>query len=388
MPGQEEVLILSANVTDLKMDPIDISAIPANIAIDDPDIGDMTDDMDSLSEAIREINDGVAELNSGISELNNGARELSHGSNEYRNGINELDQSSDELINGSQEILYALQQISTAMQESPDMPDFDDLENLPEGFHNLAKELKEFSKGLDDLNEVIQNIPDTQISDEQINNVRDVLEESNADASIIETVNQLERTYHAAQAVRKLNLGIPEYLAELTKNMATHIETIADGLESSLGNLGQLDDLVDLQNGLATLSSEYQTFHHGLVSYTDGVNTLATSYEELNTGTKDFAKGISALDEGVTELHDGTQKLYDSTSNLPDQVQSELDKFMEEYDFSNFEPASFVSNKNKNIGVVQFVLKTESIEVEDPEPATAEEEQEKSLWDRFLDLFR
>src|SRR5699024_6599155 len=34
LPEQEEVLIVSAQVTELEMDPIDIAAIPANIAIE------------------------------------------------------------------------------------------------------------------------------------------------------------------------------------------------------------------------------------------------------------------------------------------------------------------------------------------------------------------
>src|SRR5690625_5333944 len=55
MPEQEEVLIVSAHVKDLKIEPIQLSAITANLAIEDPDVGDMTDDMKTLSDAIREI---------------------------------------------------------------------------------------------------------------------------------------------------------------------------------------------------------------------------------------------------------------------------------------------------------------------------------------------
>src|SRR5699024_10395646 len=90
LPDQEEELILTANVNDFKMDPIDISAVPANIAIEDPDMGNMTGDMESLSDGIRQVNSGMEELNNGITELNSGAEELSNGSTEYRNGMNEI----------------------------------------------------------------------------------------------------------------------------------------------------------------------------------------------------------------------------------------------------------------------------------------------------------
>src|SRR5699024_11899833 len=94
---QEEELILTAHVNDFKMDPIDISAVPANIAIEDPDIGNMTGDMESLSDAIHQVNSGMEELNNGITELSSGAEELSNGSTEYRNGMDELNQSSGNL---------------------------------------------------------------------------------------------------------------------------------------------------------------------------------------------------------------------------------------------------------------------------------------------------
>src|SRR5699024_2288734 len=94
LPEQDEELILSANVTELEMDPIEISAIPANIAIEDPDISNMTGDMESLSSAINDINTGVGKLNNGIVELNTGAVELSRGSTDYREGLTESIQFS------------------------------------------------------------------------------------------------------------------------------------------------------------------------------------------------------------------------------------------------------------------------------------------------------
>src|SRR5699024_12322802 len=41
MPDEEEAFIVSADVTDFEMDPINISATPASMSIDDPDLGDM-----------------------------------------------------------------------------------------------------------------------------------------------------------------------------------------------------------------------------------------------------------------------------------------------------------------------------------------------------------
>ena len=402
MPDQEEELILSANVTDLEMDPINITAIPANIAIEDPDISNMTGDMESLADAIREVNSGVAELSSGISELNSGAQELSNGSKDFHNGMNELNQSSGELVSGSKEIRNALQQVSGAMQASPDKPDMGELKELPKGFRDMAKGLRESADGLGTLSknyngaysaldEAINGIPNSNISEKQI----EELYESGANP---EVVKQLVDTYAAAQAVKQTYAQVKEAFGAVSSTleqvssplyeMANHLETMADGMESGMNDLEQLDALAELQNGLATLSSEYDAFHNGLVDYTEGVNTLATSYQELDAGLQELSEGTSSLDSGVSELHEGTKELQDATSDLPDEMQSKIDELMEEYDNPDFEPASFVSEKNENVDVVQFVLKTESIEMEEVEEAEEEEEEAKGIWDRLMDLFR
>src|SRR5699024_8546330 len=153
-------------------------------------------------------------------------------------------------------------------------------------------------------------------------------------------------------------------------------------------SLENLNDLAELQKDLSTLASEYKSFHTGLVSYTGGINSLATSYAKLDHGLQELSGGTSELDRGAKELHDGTNELQQNTSDLPNQMQLELEELMEEFDFSDFKPKSFVSNENKNVNVVQFVLKTERIEMEEPDTTDGAEVEEKGFWDRFLDLFR
>src|SRR5699024_1898032 len=119
----------------------------------------------------------------------------------------------------------------------------------------------------------------------------------------------------------------------------------------------------------------------------EGVHELNQSYNEIDSGINELTYGASSLKDGVTELQEGTQALEEETADLPHDMESELDELMEEFDFSDFEPTSFVSDKNEKVDVVQFVLQTEKIKPSEPEKST-EEEEEKSLWDRFLDLFR
>lgn len=387
MPGQEDLLIVSSRVSDLKMDPIEIVAIPANIAIENPDTDDLTGDIKMLSDAIHDINDAVGELKQGVSSLRSGATELSNGSTAYQNGIKEISQSSSGLVGGSKEILGGLQQINTALNNSSETPDFSELAELPSGLNEMAAGLKGLSEVLGALQGAIDQIPSPTITEEEIGAIYALLNENEADERMVEVLTELNTTYQAAQAVKQINQMFPDNVTAVINSIASNLEATAKGLGEALANLDQLDDLAELQKGIKTLATEYQTFHNGLVSYTGGVNTLATSYQNINAGTKSVTTGISELETGVSKLHEGTQELEEETNDLPDQIESEIDKFMEEFDYSNYEPTSFVSSKNKNISVVQFVLQTERIEMDEQEELPEKTEVKKNMWNRFLDLF-
>lgn len=52
------------------------------------------------------------------------------------------------------------------------------------------------------------------------------------------------------------------------------------------------------------------------------------------------------------------------------------------------DPVSFVSEKNTNVDSVQFVIQTDAIEMEEVETVQDTTEEDSSLWQKFLDLFR
>lgn len=407
MPDEDETFIVSAEVSDLEMDPIDISATPASMPIDDPDLGDMKSDMRSLSDAVKDINGGVGDLKGGISDLNDGASELNDGSSDYLNGINELDQSSGELVDGSSQINDVFQQVDGAMEDVPDeTPDMSDLDELPESIHDLADDLDDTADGIDELHDnynsaydslddAIDDLADEDISDDQIAHLLDSIEDDDNK----ETVKSLKEAYEKAQKVKETYEESKDAFEAVTgtlddtsgsiRDMADEADDFADEIENGLDKVDDLDQLDELTSGISDLASQYQSFHQGLVEYTDGVSDLASNYEEIDDGIGEFVDGTADLEDGAGDLQDGTSKLEDETSDMPDDVQSEVDDMMDEFDDSDFEPTSFVSDKNEDIDVVQFALQTESIEVEDDNTDDDDDdEEEKGLWERFLDLFR
>lgn len=149
--------------------------------------------------------------------------------------------------------------------------------------------------------------------------------------------------------------------------VATQIasQSAAQALDGAADGLGSVDSASSLLGGSAALGS--------------GAQELASGLDILAGGTGELAIGASTL-------ADGTQSLAQETQGIPDAVQAEIDELMSTYDKSDFEPASFTSSKNTNVTLVQFVMTTDPIKVE--EPATEEEPvEEETLLDRFLALF-
>jgi X-X-X-Leu-X-X-Gly heptad repeat protein len=401
MPEQEEELSLSADVVDFESDGIEIAAVPSTMSIDSPDIEEITSEFNSLSDAIKEIDNGVGELKNGISELNRGVASLYDGSGQFRNGMSQLSGSSGELVNGSKAIDQALSEISRSLQVTDNM-DLGDLNSLPQGLTQIADGLHETSVGLSalrenytlaygSLDEAMRAIPDHQISESDIQS----LYESGADPAVVE---KLVDTYGAAQKAKGTYTAVSAAIAAVdstldevssaTKEMGDTLKSIANGLSSSLASMDSMDSLTQLQQGLAELSANYSEFHSGLVSYTNGVGELSSSYNEIHSGIGELSGGTTELENGTSELRSGTTKLYDATSNLPEQMQEEIDAMISEYDKSDFEAVSFVSDKNENVNTVQFVIKTEAIKKDEQEVTEDVEEKEENFWTRLMDLFR
>ncbi|MGM9645033.1 MAG: hypothetical protein ACI3X1_08100 [Eubacteriales bacterium] len=145
----------------------------------------------------------------------------------------------------------------------------------------------------------------------------------------------------------------------------------------------------------------YSLFYDGLKDYTsavsdaaDGANTLKINMETLYENVGVLQSSVGELCDGVKELFDGTTALKDGTSEfvretdgIGDEVRGEIDNMISEATGGDVKITSFVSDKNTNIDSVQFVIKTEAVEIEEtpaPEPAA---EEKLNFWQKLLRLF-
>ena len=70
-----------------------------------------------------------------------------------------------------------------------------------------------------------------------------------------------------------------------------------------------------------------------------------------------------------------------------EKIDEEVNKVITNFSGSDFTPLSFVSDKNTNVNLVQFIMKTEGIKI--PEKGKTETVEEPlTFWQRLLNLFR
>jgi len=401
MPEKEEKLTLEADALDFKLDGIDITAIPSSMPIDAPNIDDMTGDMEILTDAINDINNGVGELKDGVTELNNGVNELRDGSQQFKDGMSAINGSSTELIGASKSIQQALETLNTSLGISSEEMGLDDLKKLEEGLGQISGGLRETVKGLNsfnesyskaynELNQAMEAIPEHEITEDETRQ----LYSSGADQEVLD---HLLETYTAARTAKGTYLAVKEAFdavcstlkqvnGSLTE-MANNLDTMSNGISSSLDQMDVASSFAQLQEGINKLSANYSEFHSGLVDYSSGVSQLSSSYAKLHTGIGELSKGTGDLETGVGKLHDGTDELNESTRDLPDQMKQEVDQMIADYDKSDFDAVSFVSSENEHVNSVQFVMKTESIKKEEQEETEKSAKEEKGFWARLKDLF-
>lgn len=401
MPEEEAELSMKADVMDFELSGINVAAVPQNMSIDAPDTDEFTDEMGTLADALQEIDRGVLELKEGTEELHEGTTALQSGSNEYQNGIHALNNGSSELISGSKEIQRALEAIDQSLSgfEGINGSDFNEITNALEEFAKALREIKDglvslnngFSEAYDALGHAIETIPAHEITEEEVI----ALKQSDANQ---ETIDKLLEMYAASLTVKGTYREVKEAFTSVTstletitdslETMATSIDGMMGDFHDSLDNMDPTGGLKELQAGISALSANYQAFHAGLVGYTEGVGELAAGFGEINQGIGELNNGTGELVTGVSELRNGTAELAEATQDMPEQVTKEIDEMLAQYDKSDFEAVSFVSEKNDKVNSVQFVLKTEPIEKVVKEKEEETEPEKQSLWERFLDLFR
>lgn len=393
LPGSDGDVGLTADVHDFRMDGMTIAAVPYDVADSLGDMSEVTDGLDQLVDAIDQ-------LLSGASQLSSGASQLSSGASQYGSGLTQLSEGSAQLTAASDQIASALAQIGSMGGQTPEggSVSLSALAQLPSALRQLKSGLDQVASGIDQLNEgyaaaytalaaAIDAIPAANVTEEDMG----ALMAANPDSAALQS---LIANYQAAQTVKgtweqtkAAFAAVQQNLPTFSKSLATvstSLETMASQIEAALTATGgsvDLGSLVQLMSGLEELAANYAEFNEALKTYTGGVDSLAANWSGIQSGINSLTSGASSLAGGASTLNEETQA-------IPGEIDGLLGGGDEE---SEYEPESFLSEKNSDPDSVQFVISTESIEVpaEDaPDEAPAESQGFFArLWDKLTALF-
>lgn len=334
MLGKEGNVSLTAEVSDFEMDGISFAAIPFSMALDFPNTDSLIAQFDGLIEGTEQVHEGAQSLASGADKVDAATKQAATGAAKLATGTAQMTQGLRAYQQGLRD---SAEQAATATSS----------EEIEAAYAQYESALGSYAAAYAQAYEsILAKYEDqgTEITDE-------------------------DALAQAASALRgtSYETAVTDALKKLTTLTSTQIASqgAAQALESAADGLGSTSDTSSLLGASASLDA--------------GTQELAKGLDQLAGGTGDLALGVS-------DFAQGTQSLAQQTQGIPDAVQAEIDNLMSTYDKSDFEPASFTSSKNTNVTLVQFVMMTDPLKVDEPE-VVEEPEQEETLLDRFLALF-
>ncbi len=198
-----------------------------------------------------------------------------------------------------------------------------------------------------------------------------------------ETLAQLAQLKEGAAA---LDAGIGA-LADATGALADGIGQLADGTSQLADGVAELaDGGSEFADGTKELADGVSDLSDGVTVLNDAAEALSDGSAQLADGTGELLDGSAELADGVADLKDGTNEFKDKAGDIDAQIDEEVDGVINDLTGNDFEPVSFVSDKNTNVELVQFVMQTEEIRIPEETDIPVEEEP-MSFWRRLLALF-
>lgn len=425
LPGEGIDTVITADVTDFEMDAASINGIPLNMNIQVND-EELMNKVDELLGGIEDIDNGADELNSGVNrlsdatrddlqpgvnQLNDGMKDLNDGVLKIQDGLDELNSKSYELTSGSAQVLSALNTINSQLNSQEQKDSISQLVSgsagIKDGITNLTGKLGELQAGVSyaKFMDALAAGSGNAITDETISQ----LKESNTQvAGLLQSIGNNQ----GAAVVSSNNNVIDGILAGINQYLTTvntNITALYQGAQSLNTEYAKLDagirslavSVQQLADGVNQLVSEYGKLDKGVNDYTEGVAKVIAGYSQIVTGTSDLLSGSGELRDGTAELVNSIAELYDGTSQLKDgtgemrdetdgmdtQITDKIDEMVNGITGGDYEPVSFVSDKNTNVKAVQFVIQTESVQIKEADEAAPVVEEKLNFWQKVLKLF-
>lgn len=382
LPGSDLDVTVKAEVEDFEMPGISIAAVPFSLA-------DQLGEVKGLTDGLVQLSNAVGALSAGAGQLAGGINALKDGSSQFGEGLMLLSQNSGTLRDGSAQVLDAVNNMGAMLENFSSLSenfDVDAIAFLPATLYSIADNLDAAAGSLETIPgglnaaigafsaalDQIQPVDEGGIAELRINNP------GNA------TLEQLIANYRASMALKGVWETTMENIqvsgdtatnAAALRAQAISLRAAAAAVENIIAS-GGVGDISELTNGLSQFAGAYSQLHNGIVQYTQGVDTLAANWGQLYGG-------MSQLSDGANRLSGGLGQLSAGTAGIP----AKIKELMGDLELGEYEPISYLSEKNTNCALVQFVMMTDPIDAPAKEKPELELPPETGFWERFKALF-
>ena len=311
----------------------------------DNGLGQLSSKSPELVGGINQLYTGVESYTGGVSQLNAGLNQFSSGVSAYTNGVGSLATGANQLSNQSATLRMGVEQLSEGIQQ---------LSSKLDASSGKKDQINKLSSGLNQLNQVIQNI-----------DVGDIKQLDSVLSSIVSLSNQMLASAQSEKATTLANIQstaayqslTSEQQAEISASVsqnstdsiqsAQSIVALVQGLQRSLENLqNQYSNLSTLKNQANQVLPIASTSLTGLSSGLTEIQGAVTS--KLVPASQSIASGVNAYTTGVDKVSQGASQLSEKNATLT----GSLDQLVS--------GSTTLTQKSSNLtaGVSQLVEKT------------------------------
>lgn len=300
----------------------------------DSGLGQLSFKSPELVRGINQLYTGVESYTGGVSQLNAGLNQFSSGVSAYTNGVGNLATGAHQLSNQSATLRMGVEQLSEGIQQ---------LSSKLEALYEQKNQINQLSSGLNQLNQVIQNIDvgDTKQLDSVLSSIASLSNQMLASAQS-EKATTLANIQSTAAYQSLTSEQQAEISASVSQNSTDSIQSaqsivaLVQGLQGSLENLqNQSSNLSILKNqanqvlplastsltGLSSGLTEIQgAVTRKLVpdsqSITSGVNAYTAGVDKVSQDASQLSEKNSTLTGSLDQLVSGSTTLTQKSSNL------------------------------------------------------------------------
>ncbi len=401
LPPKEQKFTLEMDGKNIGLAPITITLLPAKFSVPQ----DIRDSVDKLTMGLETMDKGSQGLEKGMSNMIDGTSRFKGGMVELNQGIGNINIASKSIYDNSGKIVSGMEEFSEGLgaltKESNTM--IQGLNGLYNGFDQLSTKGKDIYEGLGSLYDGTKSI-------------------SNGISGLSIGMQQLEGNHQklvqlamlmkdsSDPMVKAMAQGIIEE-AQAMNALKEGMEGTKAGMENAEKNLKLLyqgygeynKGMSSAKEGMKSFIDQSSSFPQGIEKFYNNFEYLKESslklrdgYGEINKGLNSINKETSSIDENIDKLISGQREVLkgigDFNNNGIKKMKISIEKNINESFLGDKVSDSYTSfadnDKNKN-STVQFIMRTPAIEnIEEKKEIKAEKQNNKSLLQRFLDLFR